>query len=218
MTDYELRRRTCLALRQLTKCYQYQDSVHRFSASPPAVDAISMAVFPGECFGLLGVNGAGKTTLLRMITGDLDPTQGQIYVNGFQLASQLREAQQSMGYCPQFDALLDYLTGRETLQLFGRLRGMKEPLLVEEINYLLRALHLSSHANTLVRHYSGGKRRRLSAAVALVGGTPLICLDEPTTGVDPVSRRRMWNLFQHCCRLGRTILLTSHSQNSPGFS
>ncbi|KAA3677355.1 ATP-binding cassette, subfamily A (ABC1), member 3 [Paragonimus westermani] len=120
-------------------------------------------------------------------------------------------AQQSMGYCPQFDALLPYLTGRETLQLYARLRGIREDILNVEVDQLLYDLGLSHYANVRVDTYSGGKRRKLSVAVALVGGTPLVCLDEPTSGVDPVSRRRMWHLLRRCRRQGRTLVLSSHS-------
>ncbi|VDQ10601.1 unnamed protein product [Trichobilharzia regenti] len=119
-------------------------------------------------------------------------------------------AQQSLGYCPQFDALLPYLTGYETLQLFGRLRGIKEKILTSQIDNLLYDLKLTKIANHLVSHYSGGERRKLSVAVALVGGTPIVCLDEPTTGVDPVSRKCIWNLLMHYRCQGRTVVLSSH--------
>ncbi|CAI2738544.1 unnamed protein product [Dicrocoelium dendriticum] len=116
-----------------------------------------------------------------------------------------------MGYCPQFDALLSYLTGRETLQLYARLRGIREGLINVEVDRLLHQLQLTHYSTVRVAHYSGGKRRKLSVAVALVGGTPLVCLDEPTTGVDPVSRRKMWNVLLHARLQGRTLVLSSHS-------
>lgn len=115
-----------------------------------------------------------------------------------------------MGYCPQFDALLPYLTGYETLQLFARLRGIQEGLLNTEIDQLLSDLKLTDLAHVLVSRYSGGNRRKLSVAIALVGETPLICLDEPTTGVDPISRRHIWNLLLKYRRQGRTLVLSSH--------
>lgn len=115
-----------------------------------------------------------------------------------------------MGYCPQFDALLPYLTGYETLQLFARLRGIQEALLNTEIDQLLSDLKLTDLAHVLVSRYSGGNRRKLSVAIALVGETPLICLDEPTSGVDPISRRHIWNLLLKYRRQGRTLVLSSH--------
>ncbi|KAF8561538.1 hypothetical protein P879_02584 [Paragonimus westermani] len=205
-----LKEQTTLTLRQVSKTYgSFIDTLR--NRVRPAVDRLTVAVLPAECFGFLGVNGAGKTTTFRMLTGDLDPTEGMILVNGFELSKDLRKAQQSMGYCPQFDALLPYLTGRETLQLYGRLRGIREDILNVEVDQLLYDLGLSHYANVRVDTYSGGKRRKLSVAVALVGGTPLVCLDEPTSGVDPVSRRRMWHLLRRCRRQGRTLVLSSHS-------
>ncbi|KAF7257138.1 hypothetical protein EG68_05796 [Paragonimus skrjabini miyazakii] len=204
-----LKEQTTLTLRQVSKTYgSFIDTLR--NRVRPAVDHLTVAVLPAECFGFLGVNGAGKTTTFRMLTGDLDPTEGMILVNGFELDKDLRKAQQSMGYCPQFDALLPYLTGRETLQLYARLRGIRDDILNVEVDQLLYDLGLSHYANVRVDTYSGGKRRKLSVAVALVGGTPLVCLDEPTSGVDPVSRRRIWHLLRRCRRQGRTLVLSSH--------
>ncbi|THD28532.1 ATP-binding cassette subfamily A (ABC1) member 3 [Fasciola hepatica] len=203
-----LKDQACLVVRRLIKTY---DSVGRSSGRPPAVDRITMAVLPGECFGLLGVNGAGKTTTFRMITGDLDPSDGLILTNGYDMNLEWRQAQQSIGYCPQFDALLTYLTGRETLEFYGRLRGQHDGLLRVEVERLLEELHLTHHADVAVKYYSGGKRRKLSVAVALLGDSPLLCLDEPTAGVDPISRRLVWNAIIRHNQRGRTVLLSSHS-------
>ncbi|KAH8865437.1 ATP-binding cassette sub-family A member 3 [Schistosoma japonicum] len=122
-----------------------------------------------------------------MITGDLEPSSGRILVVGHDINQNLLKAQQTLGYCPQFDSLLPYLTGRETLQLFARLRGIQEGLLNEEIDQLLNDLKLTKFAQVLVSRYSGGSRRKLSLAVALVGDVQLVCSDEPTTDVDPIS-------------------------------
>ncbi|CAH8868455.1 unnamed protein product [Trichobilharzia szidati] len=199
-----------LALCRVSKAYGAMN-LCRNHLKRPAVDRVSLAILPSECFGLLGANGAGKTTIFRMITGDLEPSFGEIIVAGYDMNKNLRKAQQSLGYCPQFDALLPYLTGYETLQLFGRLRGIKERNLNTQIDNLLYDLKLTKIANNLVSHYSGGERRKLSVAVALVGGTPIVCLDEPTTGVDPVSRKCIWNLLMHYRCQGRTVVLSSHS-------
>ncbi|CAH8577979.1 unnamed protein product [Schistosoma turkestanicum] len=205
-----LKEQTSLALCRISKTYGSIGACCK-QKKKRAVDRLSLAILPSECFGLLGVNGAGKTTTFRMITGDLEPSSGQILVVGHDLNRNLRKAQQSLGYCPQFDALLPYLTGKETLQLFARLRGIQERLLNTEIDQLLYDLKLTKLAHVLVSRYSGGNRRKLSVAVALVGETPLICLDEPTTGVDPVSRRHIWNSLLKYRRQGRTLILSSHS-------
>ncbi|CAH8651442.1 unnamed protein product [Schistosoma margrebowiei] len=205
-----LKEQTSLALCRVSKTYGSINPRCKQNKKP-AVDRLSLAIAPSECFGLLGVNGAGKTTTFRMITGDLEPSSGHIIVVGHDLNRNLRKAQQSLGYCPQFDALLPYLTGYETLQLFARLRGIQEGFLNTEIDQLLSDLKLTDLAHVLVSRYSGGNRRKLSVAIALVGETPLICLDEPTTGVDPISRRHIWNLLLKYRRQGRTLVLSSHS-------
>ena len=144
-----------LVIRKLTK--YYEDFC--------AVDHISYGVKKGECFGLLGVNGAGKTTTFKMITCDETITGGDIYVNGFNVKDSIEEAQKQMGYCPQFDGLLEQLTGKETLTLFCRLRGIKESNISVQIKYLSKLLYFDMHINQLVMNYSGGTKRKLSTAV-----------------------------------------------------
>lgn len=148
----------------------------------PAVDSLSLSVHHGECFGLLGVNGAGKTTTFKMLTGDLRPSSGEAFIRSFGLKSDLRSYQENIGYCPQYDAHLDKLTGLETLSLFGRLRGIKEKNLMSEVNLIVKLVDLSKHAKKLTETYSGGNRRKLSLGVALMGTPPLLMLDEPTAG------------------------------------
>jgi len=133
-----------------------------------AVKSISYGIHQGECFGMLGVNGAGKTTTFRMITGDESVTLGEVYVNGLSLATDLRRIQQQMGYCPQFDATLEDLTGRETLALYARLRGIKEEEMGDEIRDLAQLLYFDMHLDKLVGKYSGGNRRKLSTAIVSI--------------------------------------------------
>ena len=130
-----------------------------------AVDHISYGVKRGECFGLLGVNGAGKTTTFKMITGDESITSGDIYVNGYSVKQSIQKVQQQIGYCPQFDGLLDQLTGRETLVLFCRLRGIKEPDISHHVIDISKLLYFDMHLDKLVTTYSGGTKRKLSTAV-----------------------------------------------------
>lgn len=169
----------------------------RFYGEHCAVDRLSCVVSRGECFGLLGVNGAGKTTTFRMLTGDLGITAGDAFVNGFSVRHSLRQVQRMLGYCPQFDALLDNLTARETLTLFARLRGLKEELIAGEIDTLATTLLLKPLIDQRAGSYSGGNKRKLSTALALVGGPPVVCLDEPTTGMDPIARRHVWRALSH---------------------
>ncbi|XP_069191601.1 LOW QUALITY PROTEIN: phospholipid-transporting ATPase ABCA3 [Procambarus clarkii] len=177
----------------------------------PAVNSISFRVARGECLGLLGVNGAGKTTTFKMLTGDEVPTSGDAVIDGLSLNRERNKFVQNIGYCPQFDAFLGDLTGVEMLQLMGRLRGMTEVRLEEIISSLIPLVGLTECAKRPSSTYSGGNRRKLSTAMALVGSPPLVFLDEPTSGVDPVSRRRVWTAVRQAVINGQSVVLTSHS-------
>uniref|UniRef100_A0A8B9UKM0 ABC transporter domain-containing protein n=1 Tax=Anas zonorhyncha TaxID=75864 RepID=A0A8B9UKM0_9AVES len=176
-----------------------------------AVDRISLAVSKGECFGLLGFNGAGKTTTFKMLTGDESITSGDAFVDGHSILANIKKVQQRIGYCPQFDALLEHMTGRETLSMYARLRGIPERYIGSCVENMLRGLLLEPHADKLVRTYSGGNKRKLSAGIALIGGPPVIFLDEPSTGMDPVARRLLWDAVTRTRECGKSIIFTSHS-------
>uniref|UniRef100_A0A8C4X0D4 ATP-binding cassette, sub-family A (ABC1), member 3b n=1 Tax=Eptatretus burgeri TaxID=7764 RepID=A0A8C4X0D4_EPTBU len=178
-----------------------------------AVEELSLAIPPGECFGLLGFNGAGKSTTFRMLTGEETPTAGNAMLAGYSLASHLRKAQQRLGYCPQSGGLLEHLTGRENLRLIARLRGAPECHIPGLLHEALCSLHLQAHADRLVQDYSGGTKRRLSVAVALLGSPPVILLDEPSTGIDPLGRRLIWGALTNERDDGSALLITSHSMD-----
>lgn len=156
-------------------------------------------------------NFSGKTTTFKMITGDETIDQGSIIIDSIPLNQSLRKAQRRMGYCPQFDALIDLLTGEETLYLFARLRGVKEFVIPQIANALIDLMDLRKHAKKPVYAYSGGNKRKLSAAVAIIGDPSIIFLDEPTTGMDPRARRHFWNAIAQFRDHGKPIILTSHS-------
>ncbi|XP_058053877.1 phospholipid-transporting ATPase ABCA3-like [Anopheles bellator] len=194
-----------LAVRELSK---------RYGRSLVAVDRITFAVGDRECFGLLGVNGAGKTSTFRMLTGDCRPTRGDAWVGGYALRTQLQAVYRRIGYCPQFDALLDDLTGRETLHMYARLRGIPRRSIAATIERLAIELHFGVHLDKRIDAYSGGTRRKLSTAVALLGEPSVVYLDEPTTGMDPGAKRHFWNVMCRVRAEGRTALvLTSHSMD-----
>nr|XP_033770036.1 ATP-binding cassette sub-family A member 3 [Geotrypetes seraphini]XP_033770037.1 ATP-binding cassette sub-family A member 3 [Geotrypetes seraphini]XP_033770038.1 ATP-binding cassette sub-family A member 3 [Geotrypetes seraphini] len=193
-----------LVIKELTKVYSNHESLL-------AVDRISLAVNKGECFGLLGFNGAGKTTTFKMLTGDETITAGDAYVEGHSILTNIKKVQQRIGYCPQFDALLDHMTGRETLNMYARLRGIPEKYMGSCVEYMLRGLLLEPYADKLIRTYSGGNKRKLSAGIALIGGPPVIFLDEPSTGMDPVARRLLWDAVSRTRECGKAIIITSHS-------
>ncbi|XP_042106387.1 phospholipid-transporting ATPase ABCA7 isoform X11 [Ovis aries] len=192
-----------LVLRDLTKVYPGQRT--------PAVDRLCLGIPPGECFGLLGVNGAGKTSTFRMVTGDMLPSGGEAILEGHSVAQELAAAHRRMGYCPQSDAIFELLTGREHLELYARLRGVPEAQVAQTASYGLARLGLPQYADQPAGTYSGGNKRKLATAVALVGDPALVFLDEPTTGMDPAARRFLWNSLLAVVREGRSVVLTSHS-------
>uniref|UniRef100_A0A8C8DXS5 ABC transporter domain-containing protein n=1 Tax=Oryzias sinensis TaxID=183150 RepID=A0A8C8DXS5_9TELE len=177
----------------------------------PAVDRICVGVLPGECFGLVGVNGAGKTTTFKMLTGDIDVTSGDASVAGHSILTNILDVHQNMGYCPQFDAIDELLTGREHLHLYARLRGVPESQISRVADWAIQKLGLSEYASRTAGTYSGGNRRKLSTAIAMIGCPALVLLDEPTTGMDPLSRRFLWNSIMSVIQDGRAVVLTSHS-------
>ncbi|GAB0200787.1 phospholipid-transporting ATPase ABCA7 [Grus japonensis] len=192
-----------LLLKDLTKVYRRRKA--------PAVDRLCVAIPPGECFGLLGVNGAGKTSTFKMLTGDTEVTLGEAWLKGHSVLTDLQSVHQHMGYCPQFDAITDLLTGREHLEFYSRLRGIPEEEAPRVAQWGIAKLGLGLHADQPAGKYSGGNKRKLSTAIALLGSPPVIFLDEPTTGMDPRARRFLWDCILSVIREGRSVVLTSHS-------
>uniref|UniRef100_A0A8C7ME19 P-type phospholipid transporter n=1 Tax=Oncorhynchus kisutch TaxID=8019 RepID=A0A8C7ME19_ONCKI len=192
-----------LELKQLTKVYNRKQK--------PAVDRLCVGIPPGECFGLLGVNGAGKTSTFKMLTGDSIVTSGEAYLAGKSVLTEINEVHQNMGYCPQFDAINELLTGREHLEFYAILRGVPEKEVCEVAEWGIRKLGLIKYVDKAAGSYSGGNMRKLSTAMALIGGPPVVFLDEPTTGMDPKARRALWNCILSIVKEGRSVVLTSHS-------
>eukprot|EP00028_Trichosphaerium_sp_Am-I-7-wt_P002712 CAMPEP_0168530186 /NCGR_PEP_ID=MMETSP0405-20121227/14482_1 /TAXON_ID=498012 /ORGANISM="Trichosphaerium sp, Strain Am-I-7 wt" /LENGTH=461 /DNA_ID=CAMNT_0008554309 /DNA_START=766 /DNA_END=2151 /DNA_ORIENTATION=- len=192
-----------LVIQNLTKIY---------AAKPPkrALNNMSLAVPEGECFGLLGENGAGKTTMLSILTGLYQPTSGLAWVGGFDIRNNIDKVQRVMGMCPQFDILWDDLTVTEHILFYSRLRGYPPKKEKSHTEQLLRDVGLFRFKNRLSKKLSGGMKRRLSIAIALAGSSRIVFLDEPTTGLDPTSRRQIWKIIQRAKR-GRAIMLTTHS-------
>uniref|UniRef100_A0A182MJU0 ABC transporter domain-containing protein n=1 Tax=Anopheles culicifacies TaxID=139723 RepID=A0A182MJU0_9DIPT len=190
-----------LALKELSKSY----------GKFVAVNKLSVGVRHSECFGLLGINGAGKTSTFKMMTGDENITAGDAWVNGINLRTDMNRVHKHIGYCPQFDALLEDLTGRETLHIFALMRGVRR----REINgvslTLAEELNFTKHLDKRTKAYSGGNKRKLSTALALIGNPSVVYLDEPTTGMDPGAKRQFWNVICKIRNSGKSIVLTSHS-------
>jgi ABC-2 type transport system ATP-binding protein len=176
-----------------------------------AVDGIDLAVAPGECFGLLGRNGAGKSTTIKMLIGLLPPDQGSATVNGFDLATQAQRLRASIGYVPQSLSVDGQLTGRQNLDFFGKLYGLSGAQRRERIPQVLEMLDLADAADRAASTYSGGMIRRLEVGQAVLHTPPVVFLDEPTVGLDPVARISLWKHLEGLRkRYGMTLLLTTH--------
>jgi ABC-2 type transport system ATP-binding protein len=175
-----------------------------------ALRGVSLSVQPGELFGLLGPNGAGKTTLLSIVSGLLAPSTGTVQIDGQRLTMTDRELRRKIGFATQDLAIYPELTARENLEFFGRLYGLKDDVLKTRVKTLLDSVALSDRADHRSSTFSGGMKRRLNLAVALVHEPKLLLLDEPTTGVDPQSRRHIFEQVQQRNRDGLTVIYTSH--------
>lgn len=183
----------------------------KFYGNTLAVNQICVGVERSECFGLLGVNGAGKTSMFKMLTGDETITSGEAWVEGISVKSDMNKVHQRIGYCPQFDALFDDLTGRETLKIFALLRGIPSDEIDEVSTRLAIDLAFTKHLDKRISAYSGGNKRKLSTALSMIGGPSVIYLDEPTSGMDVGARRQLWNMVIKAMNSGKSIVLTSHS-------
>nr|XP_019968362.1 PREDICTED: ATP-binding cassette sub-family A member 1-like [Paralichthys olivaceus] len=146
-----------------------------------------------------------------MLTGDTVVTSGEAFLAGKSILREIHEVHQNMGYCPQFDAINELLTGREHLELYAVLRGVPEKEVCDVADWGIRKLGLLKYADKAAGSYSGGNMRKLSTAMSLIGAPPVVFLDEPTTGMDPKARRALWNCIHSVIKEGRSIVLTSHS-------
>ncbi|KAL3149709.1 hypothetical protein ABBQ38_013538 [Trebouxia sp. C0009 RCD-2024] len=182
------------------------------NAVTAAVEGNWLAIHEGECFCLLGPNGAGKSTTINCLTGVLPATAGEVIVNGSSITHQggLDRVRGAMGVCNQFDVLWDNLTGREHLLLFGAIKGLTKMQAAAQADALLEQVKLTAAGGVRAGAYSGGMRRRLSLAIALLGNPKILYLDEPTTGMDPVSRRHLWDLIASV-KKQCAVVLTTHS-------
>ena len=175
-----------------------------------AVNGLNLEVKRGEIYALLGPNGAGKTTTVRMIMGLLRPTSGEIYVDNIDAVKYPAQVKKRVGYVPQFFSLYSDLTVFENLDFLGRVYGLQRELRIKRIQELLKIVGLTRFKDILAGNLSGGLKRRLSLAAALVHDPKLLVLDEPTAGVDPPLRRAFWKFFLELKEEGKTILVTTH--------
>mmetsp|Transcript_40231 Transcript_40231/g.119957 ORF Transcript_40231/g.119957 Transcript_40231/m.119957 type:complete len:1026 (-) Transcript_40231:846-3923(-) len=175
-----------------------------------AVESLTLAVGRGECFGLLGPNGAGKSTAINMLTGLLDVSGGQALIEGLPLGGNMDQIYKLMGTCPQHDLLWEQLTAEEHLLFYGRLKGLQKDALADAVTESLKSVNLLNWRNKPAGKFSGGMKRRLSVAISFMGQPKVVYLDEPSTGLDPASRRQLWEVVKGN-REGRACILTTHS-------
>src|SRR5947208_1066987 len=184
---------------------QCRDLRKTYEGKVEAVRGLNLEIQAGECFGLLGPNGAGKTTTIEILEGLLEPTSGQVTILGQTWKSHPRELRERIGISLQETRLSEKLTVRETVELFASFYRDPRPT-----NEVLESLQLEEKADSWVGKLSGGQRQRLAVATALVGSPKVLFLDEPTTGLDPQSRRQLWEIIRAFQQSGGTVLLTTH--------
>jgi ABC-2 type transport system ATP-binding protein len=175
-----------------------------------AVDHVSFQVHAGEVFGWLGPNGAGKTTTIRMLLGLLLPNEGSIRVLGFNPVTQLKTMQALVGYMSQLFTLYNDLTARENIRFYGKVYGLNRDDLQAREREIIRLAGLEGREDTLTANLSGGWKQRLALGCAIVHNPKVVFLDEPTAGVDPISRRDFWGLIYAMAKKGTTVLVTTH--------
>ena len=176
-----------------------------------AVNGIDLKISEGEIFGLLGPNGAGKTTILNILSCMLLPTSGEAYVNGYNVVKHVQQVRESIGIVFQDPAIDDNLTGRENMEIHAMLYDVPSKLAKQRIDEALELVELTDRANSLVKTYSGGMRRRLEIARGLVHRPKVLFLDEPTIGLDPQTRAKIWDYIEALAKQEKmTIIITTH--------
>ncbi|KAH9509936.1 ATP-binding cassette sub- A member 3 [Bulinus truncatus] len=174
-----------------------------------SVKDLCLNMYEGQITVLLGHNGAGKTTTMSMLTGFIPPTKGTAFINGIDICKNIVAVRKSLGMCPQHDILFDNLTCKEHLWFFSKMKGYQSENLLEEIKNMLKEIGLEHKRNVVIRKISGGEKRSLSVGIALMGDSKVVFLDEPSSGMDPSTRRHTWDVLQRN-RPGRTMLLSTH--------
>lgn len=175
-----------------------------------AVDKISFDVFEGEIFGFLGANGAGKTTAMKMLTGLLSPTSGKAQVAGYDVYKQAEQIKKNIGYMSQKFSLYEDLTVAENIRFYAGIYGLTDKQISEKTDFLLKKLELEESRNELIKALPLGWKQKLAFSVAIIHDPRIVFLDEPTGGVDPITRRQFWNLIYEAAENGRTIFVTTH--------
>jgi len=188
---------------------EVENLVKRFG-SFTAVDNISFQVKKGEVFGFLGANGAGKTTAIKMLIGLWSPTSGKATVGGFNLFTEANQIRKNIGYMAQRFSLYEDLTVIENIQFYGGIYGLRKNILKERAEELISELGMESFRKELIKNIPLGWKQKLALSVAMIHKPKIVFLDEPTSGVDPISRRQFWDLIYNAAEKGTTVFVTTH--------
>jgi len=186
------------------------ENLHKSFNEHKAVNGISFDIQKGEIFGLLGPNGAGKTTTIRILSTVLEPDQGEVTIGGYSVRQDAKYIHQLIGICPQDLALYEDLSAIDNLVFFGRMVGLNGKEARSQAMNNLELMELADRARGKVSKFSGGMKRRINLAIALMGHPQLIFLDEPTVGIDPQSRNKIYETIEGLQKKGMTILYTTH--------
>jgi ABC-2 type transport system ATP-binding protein len=188
---------------------EIDDLVKQFG-SFVAVDRVSLKVSKGEIFGFLGPNGAGKSTTIRVLCGLLTPTSGHASVGGFDVSRDPETIRRNIGYMSQRFSLYDDLTVEENIHFFSGIYGVPQNLRAERRDYVLKMAGIEEQRTTMTRLLPGGWKQRLALGCAILHDPPILFLDEPTSGVDPIARRGFWDLIYQLSEAGRTVFVSTH--------
>ncbi|MHA2036100.1 MAG: ABC transporter ATP-binding protein [Promethearchaeota archaeon] len=195
-----------IEVKDLRKTYEGKKKIEKVVA----VNEISFSINRGEIFGLLGPNGAGKTTIINILCGLTPQSEGDAFVEGYDVKKDLEKIKEIIGLCPQQPAVYQFLNAKENIELFGNLYLVKKELIKERMNKFLNLLGLSEVSKRKVKKYSGGMLRQLNLIVALISEPPILFLDEPTVGLDPRNRRKTWEFINSLKETNKTVVLTTH--------
>ena len=190
------------------ECFKVSNLVKNFGTVKNQVDGVNLNFYKDEIFALLGHNGAGKTTIINILTGIYEKTSGDAEYNNIKIFENMDMYRKIVGICPQQDVLFEQLTVREHLRLFSVFKGVTHNI-EKDIDKVVEDLELTDKANSLAKNLSGGQKRKLSIGIALIGGSEIVFLDEPSSGMDITSRRKLWDILKRCTQ-GRVIILTTH--------
>ena len=180
-----------------------------------AIKNLNFCLEKGECFGLLGLNGAGKTSTFKCITQEISPTNGEILINGINSQNKFNLIKNKFGYCPQYDAIFEYMTVYENLEFYAKIKGVKQEFLKQIVEIVIKEMRLDEFTKKISGRLSGGNKRKLSVAIAMLCNPPIILLDEPSTGMDPEARRFMWSVIHKMSKKGKksSVIMTTHSMD-----